>query len=189
MHIPRNRAGENAPGCDIPYTARGGFCCRGRVCVSNVRGRPRRGQWIAHIRLPPHRRCGGPCLSLWGMALRKQGQGASPQGTNAVCPSGRLRGLFRSCTNSHPPCRRRHGGRADMRAFRPLVRPLRDRSANADRLQNRVMIPHPQKIRAAKTARTKIFHYQQFLIFTTQPVLRGRVTVKPVSEAVILPPL
>ena len=37
-----------------------------------------------------------------GMALRKQCQGASPQGTNAVCPSGRLRGFVRFCTNPIP---------------------------------------------------------------------------------------
>ena len=36
------------------------------------------------------------------MALRKQCQGASPQGTNAVCPSGRLRGFVRSCKNLFP---------------------------------------------------------------------------------------
>ena len=81
----------------------------------------------AHIGPPSAPQVRRIWLSLWGMALRKQCQGASPQGTNAVCPSGRLRGFVQFCKSIPRPVN--GPGRADMRAFRPLVRPLHDHSA------------------------------------------------------------
>jgi|GEM_PF-4522816 len=123
-------------------------------CVSNVRGVAVGGKWW-HGEAVTERVVGDGFpvppsapqvrriwLSLWESCL----------------PGGQTERVFSILHKSHPNAINGMG-RADMRAFRPLVRPLHDRSANADRshmtifsgpngpkillTQNQVIMPYP----------------------------------------------